>query len=278
MATKRKQYPSQARLRELFDYDPEGFLVWRWRDDVPRNTNDRFAGEEIGKPYVEPDGTVRRSVYIDGVRYKAQDIFWIFLNGKIPDGSVVRINDIFGKITAKNIRLDNTKKATQNSGTLRGRSKSSKYIGVTKGYGNTFVAEARIGGRAGEGVYIGRYTTEIAAAAAYDDFCKKNRPPGWHCNGVDFPDFENYRTRGRKKQTRQESGSSGHKGVRKNGRKWGACIHISGGNVWLGTHDTKEQAARAYNIAAYDRYGEHAILNDIPDPLGKLQADEGDVF
>lgn len=44
-------------------------------------------------------------------------------------------------------------------------------------------------------------------------------------------------------------------------------------SVYLGTFDDQVDAARAYNIAAYDHYGEHAVLNDIPDPLGK-----GDTF
>jgi hypothetical protein len=42
---------------------------------------------------------------------------------------------------------------------------------------------------------------------------------------------------------------------------------------YIGTFDTKEEAARAYNIAAREYYGDHAELNDIPDPLG-----QGDIF
>ena len=44
-------------------------------------------------------------------------------------------------------------------------------------------------------------------------------------------------------------------------------------SIYLGTFSTKEEAARAYNIAAYEHYGENAVLNDIPDPLGKGEDD-----
>ena len=48
-----------------------------------------------------------------------------------------------------------------------------------------------------------------------------------------------------------------------------AYIGTGSDRVIFGPFDTKEQAARAYNIAAREKYGEHAVLNDIPDPLGE---------
>ena len=49
-------------------------------------------------------------------------------------------------------------------------------------------------------------------------------------------------------------------------KKWYSKL----GNKYLGCFKTQEEAARAYNIAAYEHYGENAVLNDIPFPLGDV--------
>lgn len=57
---------------------------------------------------------------------------------------------------------------------------------------------------------------------------------------------------------------SGYKGVfvAQQG-KWGACIQIDGRQKHLGFHDTREQAAEAYNKAALELHGEFAVLNQV---------------
>lgn len=56
----------------------------------------------------------------------------------------------------------------------------------------------------------------------------------------------------------------GYKGVWKNpiGR-YRACIHLKNKTIHLGTHDTPELAALAYNNAATQHFGEYARLNVI---------------
>lgn len=56
---------------------------------------------------------------------------------------------------------------------------------------------------------------------------------------------------------------SGYKGVfaNRNRKRWCARITIDGKGMSLGTFDTKEQAALAYNAAASKHFGEYARLN-----------------
>ena len=60
-----------------------------------------------------------------------------------------------------------------------------------------------------------------------------------------------YNTRG------SGSGTSRYKGVSKHGHKWGACIK---GNR-LGSFESEEDAAKAYDVAAYGLWGNDAYLN-----------------
>jgi hypothetical protein len=58
---------------------------------------------------------------------------------------------------------------------------------------------------------------------------------------------------------RLRPGPSGFRGVhrRERGKPWGAWIS----GCYIGAFLTPEQAARAYDVAAIDRYGEFATLN-----------------
>ena len=60
--------------------------------------------------------------------------------------------------------------------------------------------------------------------------------------------------------------SSIYKGVTwfKHNNKWGAHIKINGKLKHLGLFISETGAARAYNEAAIEEYGEYAMLNDIP--------------
>ena len=56
---------------------------------------------------------------------------------------------------------------------------------------------------------------------------------------------------------------SGFKGVRSNGSRWQAYIMFNEKFINLGQHDTRKDAARAYNKAALVYFGEFARLNEL---------------
>ena len=61
---------------------------------------------------------------------------------------------------------------------------------------------------------------------------------------------------------RHKGGSSQYKGVRlEAGKYWRAKIRIDGVQTWLGYFETEEDAARAYDVAAKEAFGEYARLN-----------------
>lgn len=74
-------------------------------------------------------------------------------------------------------------------------------------------------------------------------------------------------TRGQNQQNGQlrSDSTSGYKGVcwRKRERKWKAQIKLNGKDKWLGLFLTKEEAARAYNEAAKELFGEFGYLNSL---------------
>jgi hypothetical protein len=57
---------------------------------------------------------------------------------------------------------------------------------------------------------------------------------------------------------RPTTNTSGFRGVERSGRKWRARIRVGGRLIGLGTFDTPEQAAAAYNAAAVEAWGEYA--------------------
>lgn len=60
-----------------------------------------------------------------------------------------------------------------------------------------------------------------------------------------------------------KANTSGFKGVIKCGKKWRAVIKVNSLPIHLGVFIEKEEAARAYNDAALEHFGEFACLNPI---------------
>lgn len=64
---------------------------------------------------------------------------------------------------------------------------------------------------------------------------------------------------------KQRNNTSGYKGVCKTSscNRWVAQIYCDKQYIYLGRHDSAEEAALAYNLKAKELYGEYARLNDI---------------
>ena len=82
-------------VRELFDYRPDGFLIWK-----VRKGNKAIAGCVAG--------TFNQNVYsdvmIDGKFYKSHRLIWLWHHGYMPEGCLDHINRVKSDNRIENLR------------------------------------------------------------------------------------------------------------------------------------------------------------------------------
>ena len=250
----KRQYPSQARLRELFDYDDEaGRLVWRFNSLMPAQWNSGLANKAAGSFYVTASLSLKFTININKTLYSGAKILWIYHFGDVPNGKEVSRIDTYAGFKIDNLEITNkggkgqiyrsyvTKMSVGYKGVLDSRRESWKCTDPNK-----------------KSTY---FLTEIAAATHYDNSCEKThaiRPNGTEKKNVDrfmiSLSIASYRHTALKGI--EKNGVVGVYGIRKKFQARFDKKHI-------GTFQTKEEAALAYNKAAYAKYGELAILNDL---------------
>lgn len=159
---------------------------------------------------------------------------------------------------------------TDHTGNMRNRRKqtaptSSRFKGVSFKQ-NAWEVTIRAGGRP---LYLGRYTTEEAAARAYDDAARKHHGEFARLNFPDevtvpLPD-PNAPIITLKPRIAQVNNTSGFRGVflhkNLNRKKWHATIHHESRVISCGYYLTAEEAARAYDAKARELLGDKARLN-----------------
>jgi hypothetical protein len=124
------------RLRELIDYDPDtGLLLWK-------------DGSKVSG---------RRTIHIDGERYRTSRLAWLYMTGKWPKRFVIPVDG-----DKLNIRWSNLREASSAPNRLS-RSNTSGYRGVSA-FGKKWRAQIMIDG---EQHHLGIFATQEEAAAAY---------------------------------------------------------------------------------------------------------------
>lgn len=259
-----KKYPTQAELKELFDYHPDGYLVWRPRSgDKKWNAwNAKHAGKMAGEIKIVKNHT-DYMVQLNKQYYTGQSLVWVMHYGDY-DRSMFRV--FVSRNPTGICKIDELSlvhKSEWNKKVDFKPSKSREYIGVSKLNSGNYIS-----GTVKHNDYK-VFHTALDAATHFDNISEIAN--GCRVNGTK-----------RRKVTPVVCGVSSHIAMAQKAKEKGGFVGVyKNKNRWIakalgrhvGSFSTETEAARAYNIAAYEKYGEHAVLNDIPDPLGK-----GDAF
>lgn len=162
-----KALPSPEVLRQLLRYDPEtGKLFWRWRDDVPKSWNTKWAGKEA---LTADDGEGYSAGKIFKHRFRAHRVIWAIVYGHWPEQSVDHINGL-----RSDNRIENLRKATLSENQWNksaSKRNTSGFKGVTW-HSVTGKWQARVS-KHGDTKYLGLFTNVDDAAAAYSAAASK---------------------------------------------------------------------------------------------------------
>jgi hypothetical protein len=152
--------PTAARLREVLDYDrATGVFLWRHRTDVRGGWNAKCAGKVAGR--LDSDGY--RQIAVDGRRYAASKLAWVYVTGEWPAREVDHRN-----LDRADDRFENLRPATHaQNGANRGlpptNTSGRKGVHWNKKL-KKWQAAIKVGKRR---VHLGVFTDIEAAAAAY---------------------------------------------------------------------------------------------------------------
>ena len=150
-----------SHLRSALIYDPEtGIFTWKYREDTSVQWNGRYAGTTAGcicKPHKY------LNIKIDGRRYPASRLAWLYMTGKWPENMVDHHD-----LDRGNNRWINLRDATRSQNGMNAPRRSDN----TSGFKNVhwhkkhqcWTAQIFSGGKL---VWLGSFKTKDAAYAAY---------------------------------------------------------------------------------------------------------------
>jgi hypothetical protein len=156
---------TRERLLEVLDYDPTtGIFVWKARPD-----NKRWTAKNAGKVAGSPHNGGYIHIGIDGKKYLAHALAWLFVYGEPPNRFIDHKN-----LDKKDNRIDNLRLADfgENSANAGIRSDNkSGYRGVSF-WGKRQCWAVYIN-KAGRHHYVGSFKVKEDAALAYAEAAKK---------------------------------------------------------------------------------------------------------
>ena len=124
------QEPTQERLKEVLNYDPaSGKFTWI----IHRHKS--YVGKEAGCA----DGTRRLTISVDGARYFAHRLAWLYVHGVWPEGVIDHIDGNPGNNALANLRDVSVAINSQNRRRARSESKTG-VLGVFKKNGHFFAS------------------------------------------------------------------------------------------------------------------------------------------
>lgn len=156
---------TQERLKELLDYNPDtGVFTWRVNRTGTAKTGS-VAGAVVGHGY--------REIKVDGKRYKAHRLAWLYVHGKFPPNYIDHVNRVPNDNRIANLRLATNSENQQNQ--RKPRNNSSGVIGVSwhkkQGKWQAYITSN------GRKIHLGYYVTieealavRAAAKAKYHTF------------------------------------------------------------------------------------------------------------
>lgn len=177
----------------------------------------------------------------------------------IPQGKVViRLNTKRFDFTKRNLRvikpreINHYRKGVRNS--------TSKYKGVSfEKFTGKWKAQLVVNGVK---VISKRFNSEEEAALAYNEAVKKHLPKGAYLNDIgsnNNNDFEPITST--TSQHRSVNKDSKYRGVYKKYNRFQARLNFNNRQLYLGTFDSEEEAAIAFDVKSKELYGDKALLN-----------------
>jgi len=144
---------TQHRLKEVLDYNPEtGVFTWR------KTNNQINKGAIAGSP--SSCGYIRFTV--DGMRYAAHRLAWLYVYGEYPETDIDHVNRIRSDNRISNLRTASRAENCQNAS--KRKSNSSGVVGVCWNIGHK-KWQARIMHN-GKSIHLGYYEKIEDAASA----------------------------------------------------------------------------------------------------------------
>ena len=153
---------TQYRLKQLLNYDPvTGVFIWNVRRSTTA-TKGSVAGRIESKGYLQ--------IGIDGIRYAAHRLAWLWVHGSMPKDVIDHINGKRLDNRIVNLRSVSFSENLHNFRKVHPHSKSGllgvSYNNKTAMQGKPWIARIQ---RFGKRVYLGAFTTPEEAHTTYQN-------------------------------------------------------------------------------------------------------------